>query len=83
MKAYFKHMKERGAAERISILTYDRLVPYYKALGFEHYGKSESEYAGVAWHDLVSGIPCYHRTLLTFLVICILGGLEKMAYDIE
>ncbi|KAK7211492.1 hypothetical protein V2G26_018670 [Clonostachys chloroleuca] len=52
MKAYFKHMKERGAAERISILTYDRLVPYYKALGFEHYGKSESEYAGVAWHDL-------------------------------
>ncbi|RSL75832.1 hypothetical protein CEP51_010516 [Fusarium floridanum] len=52
MAAYIDQMKKAGRAERISILTYDRLVPYYKKLGFEHYGKSESEYAGVAWHDL-------------------------------
>ncbi|EEU41506.1 uncharacterized protein NECHADRAFT_87656 [Fusarium vanettenii 77-13-4] len=52
MAAYIGQMKKAGRAERISILTYDRLVPYYQKLGFEHYGKSESEYAGVAWHDL-------------------------------
>ncbi|UPK99667.1 hypothetical protein LCI18_010602 [Fusarium solani-melongenae] len=52
MAAYIGQMKKAGKAERISILTYDRLVPYYQKLGFEHYGKSESEYAGVAWHDL-------------------------------
>ncbi|KAF4451846.1 hypothetical protein F53441_5165 [Fusarium austroafricanum] len=52
MRAYFQRMKENNVADRISILTYDRLVPYYQKLGFEHYGKSESEYAGVAWHDL-------------------------------
>ncbi|KAJ4325903.1 hypothetical protein N0V84_003289 [Fusarium piperis] len=52
MAAYINQMKKAGRAERISILTYDRLVPYYQKLGFEHYGKSESEYAGVAWHDL-------------------------------
>ncbi|KAM6511753.1 hypothetical protein FALCPG4_016749 [Fusarium falciforme] len=52
MAAYIGQMKKAGRAERISILTYDRLIPYYQKLGFEHYGKSESEYAGVAWHDL-------------------------------
>jgi hypothetical protein len=54
MRAYIERMKQINAGDRISILTYDRLVPYYQKLGFEHYGKSESEYAGVAWHDLVS-----------------------------
>ncbi|KAM0558236.1 hypothetical protein ACHAPJ_004923 [Fusarium lateritium] len=54
MRAYIERMKQTKTADRISILTYDRLVPYYQKLGFEHYGKSESEYAGIAWHDLVS-----------------------------
>ncbi|RBR11640.1 uncharacterized protein FIESC28_08867 [Fusarium coffeatum] len=52
MRAYIERMKQIDAGNRISILTYDRLVPYYQKLGFEHYGKSDSEYAGVAWHDL-------------------------------
>ncbi|GKT97192.1 polyamine acetyltransferase [Colletotrichum tofieldiae] len=52
MAAYIKEMERTGKADRISILTYDRLVPYYQKLGFTHFGKSQSEYAGVAWHDL-------------------------------
>ncbi|KAH6889876.1 hypothetical protein B0T10DRAFT_42121 [Thelonectria olida] len=52
MKAYLAHMKKTGQGDRVAILTYDRLVPYYQGLGFTHYGKSESNYAGVAWHDL-------------------------------
>ncbi|ENH65255.1 Polyamine N-acetyltransferase 1 [Fusarium oxysporum f. sp. cubense race 1] len=56
MRVYIERTKSLNSADRISILTYDRLVPYYQRLGFEHYGKSESAYAGVAWHDLVSGI---------------------------
>lgn len=51
MKLYINQLN--GQADRISILTYDRLVPYYQKLGFTHYGKSNSEYAGIAWHDLV------------------------------
>ena len=58
MKAYIDEMRRTGNADRIAILTYDRLVPYYEKLGFTHYGKSESEYAGVAWHDLVSFDAC-------------------------
>lgn len=53
MKAYIEQMRQEDDVDRISILTYDRLVPYYKKLGFTHYGKSASEYAGIAWHDLV------------------------------
>ncbi|KAF5673429.1 acetyltransferase [Fusarium heterosporum] len=52
MRSYIERMEVINAGDRISILTYDRLVPYYQKLRFEHYGKSESEYAGVAWHDL-------------------------------
>ncbi|TDZ16451.1 Polyamine N-acetyltransferase 1 [Colletotrichum sidae] len=52
MASYTKHMKDAGIADRIAILTYDRLLSYYQSLGFTHYGKSASEYAGVAWHDL-------------------------------
>lgn len=53
MRAYIKQIQQTADVDRISILTYDRLVPYYKNLGFTHYGKSASEYAGIAWHDLV------------------------------
>ncbi|KAK2039458.1 acetyltransferase [Colletotrichum somersetense] len=52
MSVYIEKMMETGQADRISILTYDRLVPYYQKLGFTHFGKSQSEYAGVAWQDL-------------------------------
>ncbi|OHF01672.1 acetyltransferase [Colletotrichum orchidophilum] len=52
MTHYIEHMRQTAQAERISILTYDRLVSYYQKLGFIHYGKSRCEYAGVAWHDL-------------------------------
>ncbi|KFA54542.1 hypothetical protein S40293_08063 [Stachybotrys chartarum IBT 40293] len=52
MTAYIKHFQSSGTVDRISILTYERLVPYYKGLGFKHLGRSESEYAGIAWHDL-------------------------------
>ncbi|KAK7403661.1 hypothetical protein QQX98_010584 [Neonectria punicea] len=58
MKSYITQMKEAGHADRISILTYDRLVPYYEGLGFKNYGKSESNYAGVAWYDLTLHTHC-------------------------
>ncbi|KAH0438598.1 acetyltransferase [Colletotrichum camelliae] len=43
MKSYIEYMRQHGQADRISILTYDRLLPYYQTLGFTHYGKSASE----------------------------------------
>ncbi|KAK1703138.1 acetyltransferase [Colletotrichum lupini] len=69
MAYYIEHMMQTAQAERISILTYDRLVSYYEKLGFTHYGKSQSEYAGVAWHDLVWSLEGNHTSfLLTFSI---------------
>jgi GNAT superfamily N-acetyltransferase len=58
MKAYIEEMRHTGKVDRIAILTYERLVPYYVNLGFTNYGKSVSEYAGVAWQALVSASIC-------------------------
>jgi ribosomal protein S18 acetylase RimI-like enzyme len=54
MRAYLDLLKKSGEVDRVSILTYDRLVEYYSRQGFELLGKSEATYAGVDWYDLVS-----------------------------
>ncbi|KAK8913294.1 Polyamine N-acetyltransferase 1 [Metarhizium anisopliae] len=53
MGKYIEQVKKLDGVERISILTYERLVPYYEKLGFKNHGKSAATYAGVSWYDLV------------------------------
>jgi predicted N-acetyltransferase YhbS len=50
---YIEQMKKTPGVERVALLTYDRLVPYYEHLGFVNHGKSAATYAGVSWNDLV------------------------------
>ncbi|KAJ3454739.1 hypothetical protein MRS44_013339 [Fusarium solani] len=76
MGAYINLMKQSGTADRISILTYDCLVPYYTKPGFEHYGKSESEYAGIAWHDLASPFTAIVDGLLPLLNVSCSSDLQ-------
>lgn len=54
MNKYIEQMKGLEGVERVALLTYDRLVPYYEKLGFKNHGKSAATYAGVSWNDLVS-----------------------------
>lgn len=54
MNKYIEEMKMMNGVERVALLTYDRLVPYYEKLGFKNHGKSAATYAGVSWNDLVS-----------------------------
>ena len=53
MKAYVQRMLESDVADRISILTYESLVPFYKKLGFEELGKSDATYGGGDWINMV------------------------------
>ncbi|KAI9665191.1 MAG: hypothetical protein M1831_002201 [Alyxoria varia] len=53
MKAYVQRMLESDVADRISILTYESLVPFYKKLGFEEIGKSDVTYGGGDWINMV------------------------------
>ncbi|KZZ89220.1 Acyl-CoA N-acyltransferase [Moelleriella libera RCEF 2490] len=52
VKQYIGLMGQLGGVERISILTYDRLVPFYEKLGFELIGKSACNYGGIPWIDM-------------------------------
>lgn len=56
-KVYIERFRNTGTTDKIAILTYDSLVSYYEKLGFTHYGKSEAQYAGIEWHDLVRLAP--------------------------
>jgi GNAT superfamily N-acetyltransferase len=53
MNKYIEQMRQTEGVERVALLTYDRLVPYYEKLGFKNHGKSAATYAGVSWNDLV------------------------------
>ncbi|KAK2612278.1 hypothetical protein QQS21_001704 [Conoideocrella luteorostrata] len=52
MKQFIEELEKMGEVERISILTYDRLVPYYQKLGFQLLGESASNFGGVPWKDM-------------------------------
>lgn len=53
MKAYIQRIQRSGVADRIALLTYDRLVPFYERLGFENKGKSNVKFDGESWNDMV------------------------------
>ncbi|KAK5168462.1 hypothetical protein LTR04_006779 [Oleoguttula sp. CCFEE 6159] len=53
MKSFVQRVETSGVADRIALLTYDRLVPFYEKLGFKNLGKSEATFGGVAWDDMV------------------------------
>ncbi|KAF2091454.1 acyl-CoA N-acyltransferase [Saccharata proteae CBS 121410] len=55
LKAYIQRVQASDIADRISILTYERLIPFYEALGFEKRGASKAEYGGGGWIDMVIG----------------------------
>lgn len=58
MKSYVQRMLESDVADRVALLTYDRLVPYYEALGFENIGRSRVKFGGEAWNDMVCSVQC-------------------------
>ncbi|OMP87233.1 Polyamine N-acetyltransferase 1 [Diplodia seriata] len=54
LKAYIQRMQTSGVADRISILTYERLVSFYESVGFVNRGPSKVEYGGGGWVNMVS-----------------------------
>ncbi|EON66123.1 hypothetical protein W97_05366 [Coniosporium apollinis CBS 100218] len=53
LKAYVQRIESSGIADRVALLTYDRLVPFYETLGFENRGRSAVTYGGGGWIDMV------------------------------
>lgn len=53
MKAYVQRMVEAEVADRIALLTYPKLVPWYEKFGFEKIGESKATHGGGGWIDMV------------------------------
>jgi GNAT superfamily N-acetyltransferase len=54
LKAYIQRIKSSGVADRIAIITYDRLVAYYEHFGFKNEGESAVVFGGAKWYDMVN-----------------------------
>lgn len=55
LKEYIQRMVEAETADRISILTYERLLLWYeKTFGFRSMGKSTASFGGGDWVNMVS-----------------------------
>jgi Acetyltransferase (GNAT) family len=61
LRSFIQMVKDAKVADRIALLTYERLVPWYSEFGFTSSGKSSNQHGGEDWYDLVSSI-CRHHT---------------------
>jgi ribosomal protein S18 acetylase RimI-like enzyme len=62
LKGYIQMVKDAKVADRIALLTYENLIPWYSAIGFTSTGKSENQHGGEAWYDMVSKSVIRHTS---------------------
>jgi len=60
LRSFIQMVKDSKVVDRVALITFERLVPWYERFGFETLGKSNAQYAGEEWYDMVSG---YHPTV--------------------
>ncbi|KAI4228457.1 MAG: hypothetical protein L6R36_001648 [Xanthoria steineri] len=53
MRSYMQRMESSGIADRIVLLAHDHLIDYYVALGFRNTGKSEVQFGGGEWVNML------------------------------
>lgn len=53
LKAYIQRMESHGVGDRIALITHEELVPFYQKLDFENAGKSDAQFGGGGWYDMV------------------------------
>ena len=68
MLSYIQRIQSAGIVDRIALLTYDWLVPFYERLGFEYRGKSKAQYGGGGWNDMVRA-SSFPVTLFSFTAL--------------
>lgn len=70
VSAYIEHLvKGRFGASRVVLIAHDYLVHFYESVGFKNQGKSQSNFAGGVWFDMVClplVLNVYHWILTCF-----------------
>lgn len=53
---YVKEQKEKLNLSGIAIIAHGHLIKFYESLGFKNEGKSECQFGGGGWYDMVSAL---------------------------
>ncbi|KAM0184156.1 hypothetical protein ACHAPC_006267 [Botrytis cinerea] len=53
MAAYMQQMNGAGIADRLALIAHDHKVNFYKMLGFLEKGKSDAQFGGGGWYDMI------------------------------
>ena len=61
MKAFLQRIESHGVADRVALIARESIIPYYEKLGFVNKGKSEVQFAGGGWYDLVQEFQGEHE----------------------
>ena len=54
IRSHTQRMETSGIGDRIALLAHDPLVGFYEKAGFENKGKSDVNFGGGGWNDMVS-----------------------------
>jgi len=57
LKTFIQIMKDSQNVDRISLITWERLVPWYERFGFENKGESSVKFGGEKWYAMVLEFP--------------------------
>ena len=60
LKGYIQRTQASGIADRIALLAYERLAPFYQKNGFENKGKSDVQFGGETWINMVCRLQDWH-----------------------
>lgn len=53
MKSYIQRIESAGLADRMALIAHDQLINFYEKLGFKNQGKSQAQFGGGGWYDMV------------------------------
>ncbi|KAH9831316.1 polyamine acetyltransferase [Teratosphaeria destructans] len=53
MQAYLQRIESHGVADRVALIAHEHLIGFYEKFGFVNKGRSEAQFGGGGWFDLV------------------------------
>ncbi|KAF2774497.1 acyl-CoA N-acyltransferase [Teratosphaeria nubilosa] len=53
MRAYLQRIESHGVADHVALIAHDYLIAFYEKFGFVNKGRSEAQFGGGGWFDMV------------------------------
>lgn len=53
LKTFIQIMKDSQNVDRVCLITWEKLTPWYERFGFENHGLSNATFGGEKWYDMV------------------------------